>query len=85
MKLFLDDFTVYNNMNIHLGKLDLCFNKCHEYGISFNLEKCMFMVFFGVILGYVYCIQGKKIAKSQKNIGHYQHGRTKNLIYECEE
>lgn len=53
MKLFLDDFNVYNNMNTHLGKLRLCFDKCREYGISLNLDNCMFMVFSRVIFWYI--------------------------------
>jgi hypothetical protein len=45
MKIFLDDFTMYNDMESHLHKLKLCFQKCKEYGINLNLEKCAFMVF----------------------------------------
>jgi hypothetical protein len=36
MKIFLDDFIVYNDMEGHLQKLRLCFQKCKEYGISLN-------------------------------------------------
>ncbi len=28
MKLFLDDFSVFNDLNTHLTKLQLCFYKC---------------------------------------------------------
>jgi hypothetical protein len=45
MKIFLDDFTMYNDIDNHLQKLRLCFQKCKEYGISLNLDKCAFMVF----------------------------------------
>jgi hypothetical protein len=45
MKIFLDDFTMYSDMESHLQKLMLCFKKCKEYGISQNLDKCAFMVF----------------------------------------
>jgi hypothetical protein len=31
MKIFLDDFTVYSDMENHLMKLKLCFKKCREY------------------------------------------------------
>jgi hypothetical protein len=54
MKLFLDDFIVYSDMEIHLQKFKLCFQKCREYNISLNLEKCIFMVFFGVIIGLLF-------------------------------
>jgi hypothetical protein len=39
MKIFLDDFTMYNDMDIHLQKLKLCFQKCKEYDINIDLEK----------------------------------------------
>ncbi len=44
-EIFLDDFTVYNDMESHLQKLILCFQKCREYGISLNLNKCAFLLF----------------------------------------
>jgi hypothetical protein len=50
---YLDDFMVYNDMESHLQKLKLCFEKCKEYGISLNLEKCAFMVFSRMILGFI--------------------------------
>jgi hypothetical protein len=53
MKIFLDDFTMYNDMDIHLQKLKLCFQKCKEYDINMNLEKCAFMVFLGMILSFI--------------------------------
>jgi hypothetical protein len=57
MKIFLDDFMVYNDMENHLHKFILCFQKCREYGISSNPNKCAFMVFSWLILG---CIVSKK-------------------------
>jgi hypothetical protein len=53
MKLILDDFNVFNNLDIHLPKLRLCFDKCKEFYISLNPKKCMFLVHLGVILGYL--------------------------------
>ncbi len=46
-------------MNSHLMKLRLCFQKCKECKISFNLEKCAFMVFLGLILGFIVSKEGK--------------------------
>jgi hypothetical protein len=40
-------------MESHLQKLRLCFQKCKEYDISLNPDKCAFMVFSGIILGYI--------------------------------
>jgi hypothetical protein len=53
MKIFLDDFTVDSDMDNHLQKLGLCCQKCKEYGISLNLDKCAFMVFSRMILGFI--------------------------------
>ncbi len=53
MKLFLDDFSVFNDLNTHLTNLQLCFDKCKEFKISLNLKKLMFLMHLGIILGYV--------------------------------
>ncbi len=47
------DFIVYNDMDMHLVKLRLCFQKCKEFGISLNLDKCAFMVISRMILGFI--------------------------------
>jgi hypothetical protein len=31
MGIFLDDFIIYNDMESHLIKFKLCFQKCREY------------------------------------------------------
>ncbi len=59
MKIFLDDFIVCSEMDNHLQKLKLCFQKCREYGISLNLDKCAFMVFSRTILGFIVSKEGK--------------------------
>jgi hypothetical protein len=59
MKLFLDDFNVFSELNTQLTKLQLCFDKCKEFAISLNLEKLMFFVHLGIILGYVVSREGK--------------------------
>jgi hypothetical protein len=53
MKIFLDDFTVYNDMDNHLMKFIFCFQKCRKYRINFNPDKCAFMIFLGRILGFI--------------------------------
>lgn len=59
MKSFLDDFSIFSDLKTNLIKLQLCFDKCQEFNIYFNLEKCMFLVFFNVILGYIMSKEGK--------------------------
>jgi len=51
---FMYDFNVFSNLNTHLTKLWLCFDKCSAFVISLKLEKCMFHVHWRVILGYAY-------------------------------
>jgi hypothetical protein len=58
MKIFLDDFTMYSDMESHLRNLRLWFQKCKEYGINLNPHKCAFMVFLGVILGFIISKEG---------------------------
>jgi hypothetical protein len=59
MKIFLDDFIVYNYLKSYLMKLKLCFQKCKEYRISLSLKKCAFMVFSRLILGFIVSKEGK--------------------------
>jgi hypothetical protein len=60
MKIFLDDFMMYSDMESHLQKLKLCFQKCREYGNSLNPDKCAFMVFLRMVLGFIVFKEGKQ-------------------------
>ncbi len=44
MKILINVFMVNSDMESHLMKLRLCFQKCKEYRINFNPKKCAFMV-----------------------------------------
>jgi hypothetical protein len=70
MKIFLDEFIVYSDMESHLQKLKLCFQNCREYGISLNPNKCTFMVFLGMILGFIISKKGK-ISKENTSKSKY--------------
>jgi hypothetical protein len=59
MKLFLDDFIMYSDMESRLQKLKLCFQECREYSIGLNLDKCAFMVFSRTNLGFIVSKEGK--------------------------
>jgi hypothetical protein len=59
MKIFLDDFTMYTNMESHFQKLKLCFQKCKENGIKLNLNIWTFIVFSWMILGFIVFKEGK--------------------------
>jgi len=59
MNLLLDNFNVFNDLNMHLDKLWLCFDNCKKFNISLNPNKCMFLFTKGVIPGYVVSMVGK--------------------------
>jgi len=59
MKIFLDDFIVFNNLSTHLKNF-IFFLKCREYGIRLNLKKCAFMVCFETISRFIVS-KGKNI------------------------
>jgi hypothetical protein len=59
MKIFLDDFMVFNNLSTHLEKLRKCFIQCRKFSISLNLDKCAFMAFLGTILSFIVSKEGK--------------------------
>jgi hypothetical protein len=48
-----------SDMDSHLHKLRLCFQKCREYGISLNPNKCAFMLFPRMLLSFIVSKEGK--------------------------
>jgi hypothetical protein len=50
---------VYSDMESHLMKLKLCFQKYKEHRISLNPNKCAFMVFSRLVLGFIVSKEGK--------------------------
>jgi hypothetical protein len=66
MKLFLDDFNVFNDQKIYLNKLWLCFDKYWKLNISLKLKKCMLKVYSKVILGYIVWIKEGKLLDLKK-------------------
>jgi len=59
MKLFLDDFNVFSDLDTHLTKLQLCFDKSIEFRVSLNPKKCMFLMHLNIIMGYVVSKESK--------------------------
>ncbi len=57
MKVFLDDFIAYSDIEIHLQKLTLCFQKCMEYNINLNPK----IVFYGIFWNnsWIYYSKGR--------------------------
>jgi hypothetical protein len=75
MKIFLDDFTVYSDMESHLMKLKLFFQKCKDYRINFNPKKCAFMV-FSKLNFRVHSFQIRKNTKPQEGSSNSQYANT---------
>jgi hypothetical protein len=71
MKIFLDDFTIFNDLSTHLEKLRKFFLKCREFNISLNLDKCAFMVFLRTILGFIIFKEGKIIITQKCVLIHF--------------
>ena len=49
MKLYPDDFSVYSDIATHLPKLRLAFERCRQYGVSLNPDKCIFFMYHRVL------------------------------------
>ena len=47
IKIFLDDFCVYEKEVDHPQALARCFTQCSKFGISLNAAKCQFVVPYG--------------------------------------
>jgi hypothetical protein len=50
---------MFNNLNTHLTKLQLCSGKCKKFDINLNPKKCMFLMHSHIILGHVISKEGK--------------------------
>ncbi len=76
MKIFLNDFTNFNDLLTNLKNLGKSFLKCKEFGISLNLDKCAFIVFSGTILGFIVSKEGKVMDPTLKDWGFNKHAST---------
>ena len=70
MKVFLNDFSIYEIKTDHIKHLKVCLQRCRECGLSLNPEKCMICVISEMSLGHVVCkerllIDPKKISVLQ--------------------
>jgi hypothetical protein len=84
---------MHSDMENYLQKFKLCFQKCREYDISLNPNKCVFTVFSKMILGFILSKEGKlpylkKIhaiinMPPTKNPQHIQIFNGMALFYRC--
>jgi hypothetical protein len=58
LKVYLDDWTVYSLLKIHVEVLHLMLEQCRQCQISLNIKKCIFETLFGILLGHIVCKQG---------------------------
>jgi len=58
MHVFFDDSCVFGKKEDHLYQLQMCLQECHINGISLNLEKCVFCINLGTLLGHIVCSEG---------------------------
>lgn len=77
MQVFLDDYCVYTDLATHLDKLTLCLEKCQEFNICLNPEKCLFLMSLGLILGYPVSKDGK-LLNPKKDRGCSTYEATSN-------
>jgi hypothetical protein len=59
IKILKNELTIYNDMDMHMDKFRLCYQKWKKFGVSMNLDKCAFMVFSRMILGFIVSKKGK--------------------------
>ncbi|KAK8573700.1 hypothetical protein V6N13_009788 [Hibiscus sabdariffa] len=69
IEVFMDDFTVYgNSFSECLLNLENVLNKCLEYNLVLNYEKCHFMVDKGLILGHIVSSSGIAVDKAKTDV-----------------
>ncbi len=78
MKLFMDDFIVFNDQKTHLAKLHLCFDKCHEFNINLNPDKCTCLVYYKIILRYIIS-KGRQTIEFKEQFDNGQHVPSKTF------
>jgi len=58
----MDDFIVYGSFfDACLDSLDKVLNKCIQFNLILNFEKCHFMVEQGIILGHIISSKGIEV------------------------
>jgi hypothetical protein len=58
LKVYLDDWNVYNLLKEHIGLLQLMLDRCRKLQISLNMRKFYFFVPFRNMLVHTVCREG---------------------------
>jgi len=58
LEVYFDDWTIFGLVKNHVFSLCLTLDTFQKYHISLDLNKCIFCVPYGILLGHVVCKQG---------------------------
>lgn len=58
LEVYFDDWMVFGLVKRHVARLWLMLGACRRYQIALRLNKCLFYIPFGILLGHVVCRQG---------------------------
>jgi hypothetical protein len=53
LEVYLDDQTIYSLLKDHVQVLRLMFERCTQFQISLNMNKCIFGTHFWILLGHI--------------------------------
>ena len=66
MEVFMDDFSVHgSSFEDCLSNLKAVLQRCQDYSLVLNWEKCHFMVEEGIVLGHVISSRGIEVDKAE--------------------
>ena len=69
IEVFMDDFSVFgDSFTICLKNLSMVLQRCREFNLVLNWEKCHFMVQEGIVLGHVVSSRGIEVDKAKVEI-----------------
>jgi len=56
--VYFDHWIVFGRLQNHVENLRMMFDRCRKCQIALNLNKCVFLSPFGILLGHVVCKHG---------------------------
>ena len=69
MKIFMDDFSVYESSFEHCLKyLETTLQRCQDKNLAFSWEKCHFMVIEGIVLGHKISVAGLEVDQAKVSV-----------------
>ncbi|GLJ19357.1 hypothetical protein SUGI_0348760 [Cryptomeria japonica] len=72
MEIYMDDFTTYGSeFDQALGNLKKVLQRCEDYNLSLNNEKCFIMMEEGIVLGHHISVKGIKVDPTKIEVIQY--------------